>query len=139
MLGRGFVVLGKIIAISIKDRRQAAREKARRLQEEDERRLKQIQQSRQKVFLALDEIAEREERIAWAMSDMIEAGITKKKIQQDFAMTMAEVNRYLGFLIEDNNEDAGQSNTSETSDSDDERAPLVEENFHEDSHEGSSV
>ena len=125
--------------MSIKDRRQAAREKARRLQEEDERRLKQIQQSRQKVFLALDEIAEREENIAWAMSDMIEAGITKKKIQQDFAMTMAEVNRYLAFLIEDNDEDAGQSNTSGHSDSDDERAPLVEESSHEDSHEGSSV
>ena len=125
--------------MSIKDRRQAAREKARRLQAEDERRLKQIQQSRQKVFLALEEIADREEAIAWAMSDMIEAGITKKKIQQDFAMTMAEVNRYLSFLIEDTDEDTDTSDSSEASDADDEGTALVEESSHEDSHEGSSV
>lgn len=125
--------------MSIKDRRQAAREKARRLQEEDERRLKQIQQSRQKVFLALDEIAEREENIAWAMSDMIEAGITKKKIQQDFAMTMAEVNRYLAFLIKDNDEDTDTSGSSDPSDADEERTQQAEATSHEDSREGSSV
>lgn len=139
MLGRWFLFLGTIIAMSIKDRRQAAREKARRLQAEDERRLKQIQQSRQKVFLALDEIAEREENIAWAMSDMIEAGITKKKIQQDFAMSMAEVNRYLAFLIEDNDEDTHTPDSSDPSDSEEKGTQQAEATSHEDSREGSSV
>ena len=110
-----------------KDRRIAARKRARALQQADTERLERLQKARTDAFLALDTIDAGREALGVAIDQLLAVGEAKKKIADDFGLTTRDVNEILDLVGSDHAPAARSKNTSPATDGAADREPAVGE------------
>lgn len=78
-----------------KDRRVAARRRARELQKEESGRLARMQSARTDAFIALEVIDEANEALGYALDRLLDEGESKKKLAADFSVPTRQINEAL--------------------------------------------
>ena len=103
---------------TVTERRQAARQRARKLQEAEYARLERMRQARTAAFLALEERRDLTAEIGVALGQLLEEGESKRKLASDFGLSWSEIQEALreAGLVDDVGDDSSDEEAARSAD-----------------------